>query len=40
VHDKTTHILIAIFRDVSTEEEERLKKEEICRQTVEIATAL
>jgi uncharacterized Fe-S cluster-containing protein len=37
VHDKTTHILIAIFRDVSTEEEERLKKEEICRQTVEIA---
>ncbi len=37
VHDKTTHILIAILRDVTTEEEERLKKEEIGRQTVEIA---
>ena len=31
------HILIAILRDVTTEEEERLKKEEIGRQTVEIA---
>ena len=37
VHDKTTHILIAILRDVTVEEEERLKKEEIGRQTVEIA---
>ena len=37
VHDKTTHILIAILRDVTGEEEERLKKEEIGRQTVEIA---
>ena len=37
VHDKTTHILIAILRDVTAEEEERLKKEEIGRQTVEIA---
>ena len=37
MHDKTTHILIAILRDVTTEEEERLKKEEIGRQTVEIA---
>jgi len=37
VHDKTTHILIAILRDVTNEEEERLKKEVIGRQTVEIA---
>ena len=37
VHDKTTHILIAILRDVTVEEEERLKKDEIGRQTVEIA---
>ncbi len=37
VHDKTTHILIAILRDVTVEEEERLKKEQIGRQTVEIA---
>ena len=37
VHDKATHILIAILRDVTVEEEERLKKEEIGRQTVEIA---
>ncbi|HWQ06870.1 MAG TPA: [Fe-Fe] hydrogenase large subunit C-terminal domain-containing protein, partial [Feifaniaceae bacterium] len=37
VHDKTTHILIAIFRDVTSEEEGRRKKEEICRHTVEIA---
>ncbi len=37
VYDKTTHILIAILRDVSTEEEERLKKEKIGRETVEIA---
>ena len=37
VHDKTTHILIALLRDVTVEEEERLKKEEIGRQTVEIA---
>ncbi|MEZ4358500.1 MAG: [Fe-Fe] hydrogenase large subunit C-terminal domain-containing protein [Eubacteriales bacterium] len=37
VHDKTTHVLIAIIRDVTEGEEERLKKEEIGRQTVEIA---
>lgn len=37
VHDKETHILIAILRDVTEEEEQRLKKEEIGRQTVEIA---
>jgi len=37
VHDKTTHILIAILRDVTTEEEGRRDKELISRQTVEIA---
>lgn len=37
IHDKTSHILIAILRDVSDEETERIKKEEIGRQTVEIA---
>lgn len=37
VHDKITHILIAILRDVTSESEERLKKEEIGKQTIEIA---
>lgn len=37
VSDKTTHILIAILRDVTDEEEQRTKKEEIGRQTVDIA---
>jgi iron only hydrogenase large subunit-like protein/uncharacterized Fe-S cluster-containing protein len=37
VHDKSTHIVIAILRDVTAEEEARLKKEEIGRQTVDIA---
>ena len=37
VHDKTTHILIAILRDVTSEEESRREKELIIRQTVEIA---
>ncbi|MPM57261.1 hypothetical protein SDC9_104083 [bioreactor metagenome] len=37
VHDRTTHILIAILRDVTTEEESRREKELISRQTVEIA---
>jgi iron only hydrogenase large subunit-like protein/uncharacterized Fe-S cluster-containing protein len=37
VHDRTTHILIAILRDVTTEEEGRMQKEQLGRQTVEIA---
>jgi iron only hydrogenase large subunit-like protein/uncharacterized Fe-S cluster-containing protein len=37
VHDKTTHILIAILRNVTDVEEERLKKEAMGRQTVEFA---
>lgn len=37
IHDKTSHILIAIFRDITDEEEERVKKENISRATVDIA---
>ena len=37
VHDKTTHILIAILRDITAEEETRQQKEQMGRQTVEIA---
>ena len=37
VHDKSSHILITILRDVTDEEEERIKKEDIGRHTVEIA---
>lgn len=37
VHDRATRILIGIFRDVTNEETERRKKEEIARHTVEIA---
>lgn len=37
VHDRTTRTVFAILRDVTTEETERRKKEEIGRQTVEIA---
>lgn len=37
VYDKSSHILIAFFRDVTDEEEERIQKEEFGRQTIEIA---
>jgi iron only hydrogenase large subunit-like protein/uncharacterized Fe-S cluster-containing protein len=37
IHDKTSHILIEIIRDVTDEEEERIKKESLGKQTVEIA---
>ena len=37
VHDKDSHLLITIMRDVTTEEKEREKKEQISRQTVEVA---
>ncbi len=37
VHDRTSHLLIDILRDVTDEESERLKKEELGRQTAEIA---
>ena len=37
VYDKDYHLLISIMRDVTDEETEREKKENISRQTVEIA---
>ena len=37
VHDKDSHLLISIMRDVTNEEKEREKKENISRQTVEVA---
>ena len=37
VHDKDSHILIGIMRDVTDEEKEREKKENIGRQTIEVA---
>ena len=37
VHDKDSHLLITIMRDVTDEEKHREKKEDISRQTVEVA---
>ena len=37
VHDKESHLLICIMRDVTSEESEREKKEKIGRQTIEVA---
>ena len=37
VHDKDSHLLISIMRDVTDQEKEREKKEDISRQTVEVA---
>ncbi len=37
VHDKDSHLLISIMRDVTDEEKEREKKEDISRQTIEVA---
>ncbi len=37
VHDKDSHLLISIMRDVTDEENEREKKESISRQTIEVA---
>ncbi|MGN0526324.1 MAG: [Fe-Fe] hydrogenase large subunit C-terminal domain-containing protein [Acutalibacteraceae bacterium] len=37
VHDKESHLLISIMRDVTDEEYEREKKENISRKTVEVA---
>lgn len=37
VHDKDSHLLIGIMRDVTDEQEAREKKESISRQTVEVA---
>lgn len=37
VHDKDSHLLIGIIRDVTDEETQREKKENISRQTIEVA---
>ena len=37
VYDKDTHMMICILRDVTNEEEEREKKEDISRRTIEVA---
>lgn len=37
VHDKSSHQLIAFFRDVTTEEEEHRRKDDMSRKTVEVA---
>ncbi len=37
VYDKSYHLLICIMRDITDEENERVKKENISKQTVEIA---
>ena len=37
VHDRDSHLLITILRDVTDEEKEREKKENISRQTIEVA---
>ena len=37
VHDKESHLLVTIMRDVTDEQNEREKKESISRQTIEVA---
>ena len=37
IHDKDSHLLIGIMRDVTEEEKHRMKKEQIGRDTVEVA---
>ena len=37
IHDKDSRLLISIMRDVTREEREREKKEDISRQTIEVA---
>ena len=37
VYDRDTHLLIGILRDVTNEENDRVKKENISRQTIEVA---
>ncbi len=37
VYDKDTHLMVAIMRDVTDEQNEREKKESISRQTIEVA---
>ena len=37
VHDKDSHLIVAIMRDITDEQNEREKKESISRQTIEVA---
>lgn len=37
IYDKTYHIIISIMKDVTLEEDSRLKKEQVSKQTMEIA---
>jgi uncharacterized Fe-S cluster-containing protein len=37
VYDRDSHLLIGIMRDVTAEEEQRERKENISRQTIEVA---
>ena len=37
VHDKDSHVLVVIMRDITSEQTEREKKESISRQTIEVA---
>lgn len=37
IYDKESHLLVAIMRDITAEQNEREKKESISRQTVEVA---
>ena len=37
VYDRDTHLLIGIMRDITNEENDRVKKENISRQTIEVA---
>ena len=37
VYDKDSHLLVAIMRDITDEQTEREKKENISRQTIEVA---
>ena len=37
VYDKDSHLLVGIMRDITEEQNEREKKENISRQTVEVA---
>ena len=37
IHDKDSHLLISIMRDITDEQNEREKKESISRQTIEVA---
>ena len=37
VHDKASHLIVAIMRDITDEQNEREKKENISRQTIEVA---